>query len=208
MNGEPSLLLHFLFFDLLVDHAVIISSWYNNYSYIHLWWWEIGFIISRFELGFFSSSNSNNWYLGIWFNKSPDTVWVLKAENRVAQLLDTRNFVLRDKFSRNTFGGGYLWQSFDCPSDSLIPGMKVGWDLKIVLELYSHHGESLMILPQETLLTDLKFIFMRHLKYVCTMDLWNTHVLEPGMDLPLEMLLHIQTIFLNKFCRTMKMKFI
>lgn len=51
----------------------------------------------RFELGFSSPGNSKHRCLGIGFKKSPDTVvWSLKAQNLVAQLLDTRNFVLGD----------------------------------------------------------------------------------------------------------------
>ncbi|OMO64993.1 S-locus glycoprotein [Corchorus olitorius] len=50
--------------------------------------------------------------------------------NPVAQLLDTGNLVLREANSEN--GGGtnhYLWQSFDYPTDTLLPDMKLGWDL-------------------------------------------------------------------------------
>nr|VUE13619.1 At421380-like [Capsella orientalis]VUE13623.1 At421380-like [Capsella orientalis] len=46
----------------------------------------------------------------------------------VAELLDNGNFVLRD--SNNNNPDGYLWQSFDFPTDTLLPEMKLGWDLK------------------------------------------------------------------------------
>nr|CAG2165877.1 At421380-like [Capsella bursa-pastoris]CAG2169200.1 At421380-like [Capsella bursa-pastoris] len=46
----------------------------------------------------------------------------------VAELLDNGNFVLRD--SNNNSPDGYLWQSFDFPTDTLLPEMKLGWDLK------------------------------------------------------------------------------
>lgn len=49
----------------------------------------------------------------------------------VLQLLDSGNLVLRDEKSDS---GRYLWQSFDHPSDTLIPGMKLGWDLRTGLE--------------------------------------------------------------------------
>ncbi|KAF8664429.1 hypothetical protein HU200_054601 [Digitaria exilis] len=45
----------------------------------------------------------------------------------VAQLLDSGNFVL-------SAGGDVLWQSFDHPSDTLLPGMKLGWDLTTGLD--------------------------------------------------------------------------
>ncbi|XP_056173190.1 G-type lectin S-receptor-like serine/threonine-protein kinase At4g27290 [Syzygium oleosum] len=124
-----------------------------------------------FELGFFSPGNSTNWYLGIWYKITPETVvWVANRDNPltdshgfltfnhagdlvlvnqskivvwslnlsrvlknpVAQLLDTGNLVLRENTSLNS--DDYSWQSFDHPSDTLLPGMKLGWDLKIGLE--------------------------------------------------------------------------
>ncbi|KAH0901803.1 hypothetical protein HID58_041306, partial [Brassica napus] len=46
----------------------------------------------------------------------------------VAELLDNGNFVLRD--SNNNDPDVVLWQSFDFPTDTLLPEMKLGWDLK------------------------------------------------------------------------------
>ncbi|KAI9079160.1 hypothetical protein K1719_038886 [Acacia pycnantha] len=51
-----------------------------------------------------------------------------QAQNPVAELLDSGNFVVRDVNEANP--EVYLWQSFDFPSDTLLPGMKLGWDLK------------------------------------------------------------------------------
>ncbi|XP_020259046.1 S-locus-specific glycoprotein S13-like [Asparagus officinalis] len=44
-----------------------------------------------------------------------------------AQLLDTGNFVVGD--SQITDSNSFAWQSFDYPTDTLIPGMKLGWNL-------------------------------------------------------------------------------
>ena len=125
-----------------------------------------------FVLGFFSTGNSNNRYLGIWYNHIPvrTVVWVanrgtpigdssgvlmlnssgslvLLSQNRtvvwsanstkeagrpVVELLDSGNLVLREKNEENP--ESYLWQSFDYPSDTWLPGMKVGWDLRTGLE--------------------------------------------------------------------------
>lgn len=55
------------------------------------------------------------------------------ASNPVAQLLDSGNFVLKD------FEDGFegiLWQSFDYPSDTLLPGMKLGCNFKTGLNIH------------------------------------------------------------------------
>ncbi|TKY49027.1 G-type lectin S-receptor serine/threonine-protein kinase [Spatholobus suberectus] len=61
-------------------------------------------------------------------NGTNGTVWSsnmsITAENLIAQLLDSGNLVVKDGNSEH-----YLWQSFDHPGDTLLPGMKVGWNL-------------------------------------------------------------------------------
>ncbi|XP_025880773.1 receptor-like serine/threonine-protein kinase SD1-8 isoform X2 [Oryza sativa Japonica Group] len=56
------------------------------------------------------------------------TVWsasFLAASAAVVQLLDSGNLVVRN----GSGGDAYLWQSFDQPSDTLLPGMKMGKSL-------------------------------------------------------------------------------
>ncbi|CAA7040363.1 unnamed protein product [Microthlaspi erraticum] len=43
----------------------------------------------------------------------------------IGELLDSGNLVLRHSKS-----GGFLWQSFDFPTDALVSEMKLGWDAK------------------------------------------------------------------------------
>ncbi|GLT31623.1 hypothetical protein SLA2020_063490 [Shorea laevis] len=54
------------------------------------------------------------------------------AQNPVLRLLNSGNLVLID--GRDGNSGAYLWQSFDYPSDTLLPGMKLGWDLRTGLQ--------------------------------------------------------------------------
>jgi hypothetical protein len=108
-----------------------------------------------FQLGFFVPEDGKT-YLGIWYANIPDrtvvwvanrqrpfvhspgvfrltadgslavldsqnaTVWSSSAGGADAQLYDNGNFVLM-----NT-DGSVAWQSFDHPSDTLLPGMKLG----------------------------------------------------------------------------------
>ncbi|XWS28051.1 hypothetical protein CRYUN_Cryun25bG0032600 [Craigia yunnanensis] len=51
------------------------------------------------------------------------------ARNPIVQLLDSGNLVIRDE---NDDGNSetFLWQSFDYPADTVLAGMKIGWDLR------------------------------------------------------------------------------
>ncbi|PKI73761.1 hypothetical protein CRG98_005832 [Punica granatum] len=112
-----------------------------------------------FELGFFSPGTSRNRYLGMWYrNLTPTYVWVANRNDPIVnstaelaltqdgslslrngstsywsvnttagaslQLLDDGNLVLKDD------SGNYLWQSYDNVTDTLLPGMKLGWSLE------------------------------------------------------------------------------
>ncbi|XP_022735566.1 uncharacterized protein LOC111288880 [Durio zibethinus] len=78
--------------------------------------------------GVLTVSDSGNLVL---LNQTRNVIWSSNlsgpAENPVAQLLDTGNLVLRENKSMTQ---SYLWQSFDYPSDTLLAGMKIGWNLK------------------------------------------------------------------------------
>ncbi|XLT05163.1 hypothetical protein HN51_043912 [Arachis hypogaea] len=50
--------------------------------------------------------------------------------NPIAQLLESGNLVVKDGHNSDHF----LWQSFDYPCDTFVPGMKLGWDLGTSLE--------------------------------------------------------------------------
>ncbi|XAR56608.1 hypothetical protein NMG60_11037156 [Bertholletia excelsa] len=66
----------------------------------------------------------------LWSSNASKTV-----ENSVATLLDSGNFVLMAEHNFNTTEN-YIWQSFDYPSDTLLPGMKMGWRLNDTLNGY------------------------------------------------------------------------
>uniref|UniRef100_A0A0A0LX93 Bulb-type lectin domain-containing protein n=1 Tax=Cucumis sativus TaxID=3659 RepID=A0A0A0LX93_CUCSA len=67
----------------------------------------------------------------ILVNQTGDVFWSSNSTTAVqypiAQLLDTGNFILRES---NSGPQNYVWQSFDYPFDTLLPGMKLGWDSK------------------------------------------------------------------------------
>lgn len=57
----------------------------------------------------------------LWTTNATTKLW-----NPIAQLLDTGNLVIRDAKEESVL----VWQSFDFPCDTLLPGMKLGWDLR------------------------------------------------------------------------------
>ncbi|XP_048323580.1 S-locus-specific glycoprotein S13-like [Ziziphus jujuba] len=67
----------------------------------------------------------------IW---SSNTSFMETTKNPVAQLLESGNPVVGSRDSLNS--KIYAWQSFDYPSDNLLAGMKLGWELKTGLERY------------------------------------------------------------------------
>jgi hypothetical protein len=67
----------------------------------------------------------------VLLNSTNGIVWSSNASrtprNPVAQLLDTGNLVVKDGNDDNP--EKFLWQSFDYPCDTLLPEMKLGWNL-------------------------------------------------------------------------------
>ncbi|KAK4605163.1 hypothetical protein RGQ29_013290 [Quercus rubra] len=53
-----------------------------------------------------------------------------QAKNPVLKLLDSGNLVLTVTDEKDEKSRISLWESFDYPTDTLLPGMKLGWDLK------------------------------------------------------------------------------
>ncbi|KAK9064218.1 hypothetical protein SSX86_015598 [Deinandra increscens subsp. villosa] len=77
-----------------------------------------------------NDNNNNNGNI-ILLDEAETAVWTSNISvpvgngNTVAQLLDNGNFVLRRENEEN-----YVWESFKNPTDTLLPGMKLGWDRK------------------------------------------------------------------------------
>ncbi|XP_063945874.1 G-type lectin S-receptor-like serine/threonine-protein kinase At4g27290 [Daucus carota subsp. sativus] len=65
----------------------------------------------------------------VWSSNSSTPV-----NSPVAQLLDSGNLVIRDV--KDSDPANYLWQSFDIPGNTFLPGCKLGWNLETGLERY------------------------------------------------------------------------
>ncbi|XP_028807615.1 uncharacterized protein LOC114762316 [Neltuma alba] len=68
----------------------------------------------------------------VLLSQNENIIWLAnstrKALSPIVQLLDSGNLVIRNE--KDQSAQNYLWQSFDYPSDTLLPGMKLGWDVK------------------------------------------------------------------------------
>ncbi|KAK4491986.1 hypothetical protein RD792_002771 [Penstemon davidsonii] len=72
-------------------------------------------------------NETNN--ITIWSSNTSRTV-----QNPIAQLLDSGNLVVRDM--NDDRPENFLWQSFDYPTDTYLPGMRMGWNFVTGLEVY------------------------------------------------------------------------
>ncbi|KAL0013220.1 hypothetical protein SO802_000289 [Lithocarpus litseifolius] len=78
----------------------------------------------------------------VLLDKTNTTIWSSNTSstggNKIyyptAQLLDSGNLVVKD--GNISDPKTLLWQSFDCPRDTLLPKMKLGWDLVSGLDRY------------------------------------------------------------------------
>ncbi|AEE34658.1 lectin protein kinase family protein [Arabidopsis thaliana] len=175
-----------------------------------------------FKLKFFNFKNSENLYLGIWFNNlylntdSQDRpVWIANRNNPISdrsgsltvdslgrlkilrgastmlelssiettrnttlQLLDSGNLQLQEMDADGSMKR-VLWQSFDYPTDTLLPGMKLGFDGKTRKrwELTSWLGDTLpasgsFVFGMDTNITNVLTILWRGNMYWSS-GLWN-----------------------------------
>jgi hypothetical protein len=72
------------------------------------------------NLVLYSKNGTTHWSTNIMTKSSTSSF--------IARLLGTGNLVLNDEKENNSYDV-YLWQSFDYPTDTFLPGMKVGWNL-------------------------------------------------------------------------------
>jgi hypothetical protein len=74
----------------------------------------------------------------VLYNQTDSLIWstnqtISSVSNPVLHLLDDGNLVLKEAQEKNT--SNYIWQSFDHPTDTLLPGMKLGWNLDTRVEI-------------------------------------------------------------------------
>ncbi|PQQ03520.1 hypothetical protein Pyn_15547 [Prunus yedoensis var. nudiflora] len=116
------------------SEAWYLGIWYKNFPTIVVW-------VANRENPVADSHGSlklsKNGSL-VLLDQMNNTIWSSTssqvAEDPVAQLLENGNLVVREKDT--TDSEGYIWESFNLPSDTLLPEMKVGWDFRKGLNRY------------------------------------------------------------------------
>ncbi|MQL69189.1 hypothetical protein Taro_001521 [Colocasia esculenta] len=101
-----------------------LGIWYNISVQTIVWVANRELGVPDFS-GVLSISRSGNLVLSgsngtIYWSTGAETTGLVKP---VARLLNTSNFVIT-----GDSGGNYSWQSFNNPTDSLLPGMMLGWN--------------------------------------------------------------------------------
>ncbi|KAK7400460.1 hypothetical protein VNO78_11668 [Psophocarpus tetragonolobus] len=84
------------------------------------------------SIGFLKIGDKGNLVI---INQSQKPIWSsneTNGSNPILQLLDSGNLVLKEANENDPTK--FLWQSFDYPTDTLLPGMKLGWDLDTGME--------------------------------------------------------------------------
>ncbi|XP_042456057.1 G-type lectin S-receptor-like serine/threonine-protein kinase At4g27290 isoform X2 [Zingiber officinale] len=104
-----------------------IGIWYRNISQTPVW---VANRLRPIDGRSGRLSLSGEGMLVIASNNST-TIWssstMTRLTNPEATLFDDGNFAVRE--AGNDEPDSFAWQSFDFPTDTLLPGMKLGWDL-------------------------------------------------------------------------------
>ncbi|XP_045826098.1 receptor-like serine/threonine-protein kinase SD1-8 isoform X2 [Trifolium pratense] len=88
-------------------------------------------------------------------------------KNPILQILDSGNLVISESPNENE-ATKFLWQSFDFPTDTLLPGMKLGWNFDTNTE---KHINSWKVTDQDPSIGDISF--KMHYHGVPEIFLWN-----------------------------------
>ncbi|XP_024028011.1 G-type lectin S-receptor-like serine/threonine-protein kinase At4g27290 [Morus notabilis] len=110
-----------------------VGIWYKNIPVQRVVWVANRCNPINDSSGLLTISNTGNLVL---LSQNKSVVWSTnsskQAQKPIVELLDSGNLVLRDGEDRNR--ETYLWQSFDYPSDTMLPNFKFGWDLRTGLK--------------------------------------------------------------------------
>ncbi|XP_057790568.1 G-type lectin S-receptor-like serine/threonine-protein kinase At4g27290 [Salvia miltiorrhiza] len=113
-----------------------LGIWYKSTPEVVVWVANRNHPIAASQAPVFMISRNGS----LVISSGKSIIWVANssasgvASNPVLQLLDTGNMVLLNDNTSTT--EGYMWQSFDYPTDTMLPGMKLVDDVDAGVERY------------------------------------------------------------------------
>ncbi|XP_052114851.1 receptor-like serine/threonine-protein kinase SD1-8 isoform X1 [Arachis duranensis] len=110
--------------------SLYLAIWYNNILPRTVVWVANRDTPLQSSTGFLQIAETGSINI---VNHSLKSIWssnqtTQQPQNPVLKLLDSGNLVLRES-NENDDPSKFLWQSFDYPTDTLLSGMKLGWNL-------------------------------------------------------------------------------
>ncbi|KAL6283761.1 hypothetical protein ACE6H2_014690 [Prunus campanulata] len=172
-----------------------LGLWYKNFPNTVVWVANRENPLARSNGALTLTKNGSLVLLDQMNNIIWSTISSQIVENPVAQLLETGNLVVRDK--AETGSEHYIWQSFNFPSDTLLPDMKVGWDFRTGLNRFLTswknasdpslgeytYGIDNLMLPQLVVAKGSKKLFRtgpwNGIRFTGTPDAGNKRVVKP-----------------------------
>ncbi|KAI3849775.1 hypothetical protein MKW98_026689 [Papaver atlanticum] len=122
------------FFNTNNTKNLYLGIWYKNITPTFVVWVANRNHPLTDSAGGFTIANDGNIVV---VNGSKIVIWSSNLSrsvgNPVVQLLETGNLALKEGLHDSA---NYIWQSFDYPTNTRLPEMKFGWDLKIGLNRY------------------------------------------------------------------------
>ncbi|TKY66608.1 G-type lectin S-receptor serine/threonine-protein kinase [Spatholobus suberectus] len=113
-----------------------LGVWYRNLSPLTVVWVANRGIPLKKNLGVLKLNEKG---VLVILNDTKSTVWSSNTSNKavndpIALILDSGNLVIKN--GQDAKEENLLWQSFDHPCDTMMPGMKLGWNLVTGLDRY------------------------------------------------------------------------
>ncbi|KAL1299387.1 hypothetical protein AAHE18_18G106100 [Arachis hypogaea] len=117
-----------------------VGIWYNKVPKQSIVWvanrnkplTNLSGVLKVMDNGILVLLDRNNNNVTIWSSNTTSSA----TQDPIAKLLNSGNLVVRERSNGDDESKGFLWQSYDYPSDTMLPGQKLGRNLVTGLNRY------------------------------------------------------------------------